>query len=119
MKQQTLFDMDRENPNLIRLREFDGPGLTDADMAALATQLDAVRELMMDGKWRTLREIRDAVPMECDVASVSARLRDLRKSEFGAYDVKRQVRSGRTWEYRVVTSWLRGLMDQNREGRHG
>jgi hypothetical protein len=103
MEQGALFDTDRENPNLIRLHSFDGLGLSEADVAALDTQLTAVRELMLDGRWRTLREIRDALPMECDVASVSARLRDLRKTEFGGWSVKRRVRSGRTWEYRVVT----------------
>lgn len=35
------------------------------------------------------------------VASISARLRDLRKPKFGGYVVERRRRTVGTWEYRV------------------
>lgn len=76
--------------------------------ARLKVQLDRVRSLMFDGKWRTLEEISDAIEhstsQKCPTSSVSARLRDLRKSKFGAYTVKKRVREGHKglWEYRVL-----------------
>jgi predicted ArsR family transcriptional regulator len=57
---------------------------------------------MVDGKWRTLREIADALTIP--EASASARLRDLRKERFGNYQVERQRRGeGRKglFEYRM------------------
>jgi hypothetical protein len=68
---------------------FDGdtydPG---QDRDRLARQLTAVRALMHDGQWHTLREIADKIG--APEASVSARLRDLRKTRFGAWIVDRQ-----------------------------
>jgi hypothetical protein len=54
---------------------------------------------MLDGKWRTLRQIADS--LRYPEASVSARVRDLRKPKFGAMDVKRQRVAGGLWEYRI------------------
>ena len=70
------------------------------DTDRLRTQYRAVRGLMIDGHWRTLREISDA--LKAPEASVSARLRDLRKN---GYDVQRQRRGDPKkglHEYRVV-----------------
>lgn len=61
--------------------------------------LSKVRELMLDGEWRTLSEIAEAVGhME---AGCSARLRDLRKA---GYTVERRPRggSGLLYEYQVT-----------------
>lgn len=59
------------------------------DGKRLARQLDKVRELMLDGQWRTLRQIADAIG--CSESSASARLRDMRKAPPHGYgaDVKR------------------------------
>lgn len=57
------------------------------DGERLGRQLDRVRDLMMDGEWRTLREI--AKMVQGSEAGVSARLRDLRKDKFGGYIIKR------------------------------
>jgi hypothetical protein len=78
-----------------------------------ATQLDAIRDLMLDaanrGKWLTLDEI--AGTTEFGEASVSAQLRHLRKPRHGRYRVdKRRRRSDETgngrdiglWEYQVL-----------------
>jgi len=87
--------------------DFDGETYDPAqDKLRLATQLDRVRELMRDGKWRTLAEISAAVSVPgapSPEASTSARLRDLRKPKFGAYTVERRrvARARGLWEYRM------------------
>jgi hypothetical protein len=70
------------------------------DNQRLSTQLDAVFAVMADGRWRTLREI--AVATNKPEASVSARLRDLRKTRFGAWNVERERVSGGLFRYRVA-----------------
>lgn len=73
----------------------------------LRRQLDRVRELMLDESvWWTLAEIKKWMFMEFGVAaseaSISARLRDLRKAKFGGYLVECRIRSGALREYRVT-----------------
>jgi len=81
---------------------FDGdtydPG---QDRERLASQLLAVRTVMADGAWHTLHQIADKTG--APEASVSARLRDLRKDRFGAWCVDRQrVTDGRgLYRYRL------------------
>ena len=73
----------------------------DLDGARLSTQLGKVERLMRDGRWRTLAEIREAVGGS--EAGVSARLRDLRKTRFGAWTVERRRESvSGLWAYRMV-----------------
>lgn len=60
----------------------------ERDGARLFVQLAKVRALMLDGQWRTLAQISSAV--SAPQASVSARLRDLRKEKFGNYVVNRR-----------------------------
>lgn len=72
------------------------------DGARLASLLDRVRELMDDGKWRTLREI--VVEVGGSEGGVSARLRDMRKAQFGGVEVERRRRgdpANGLHEYRV------------------
>lgn len=77
-----------------------GPAFDKAkDGERLATQRGTIRELMLDGKWRTLFEI--AEKTEQPEASISAQLRHLRKEEFGSYTVEKRRRAGGLWEYRV------------------
>lgn len=69
------------------------------DGKRLNAQSADVFALMRDGQWRTLREISDLTGHP--EASVSARLRDLRKPELGGFTVDREfVRRG-LWRYRV------------------
>lgn len=56
--------------------------------------------LMRDGKWRTLAEISTATGHP--EASVSARLRDLRRPSLGGYKVEREYVSCGLWRYRVT-----------------
>lgn len=71
----------------------------DLDGKRLGRQLRAVKALMMDGRWRTLAEIEAVTGYP--QASVSARLRDLRKPWAGDLPVDRRRRSAGTFEYRV------------------
>ncbi len=84
---------------------FDGPSLTPADGERLGRCLQAVRDIMADGRWRTFEQIMAALSVQgisASEAGVSARLRDLRKDRFGGYVVERRRRTAGVWEYRVV-----------------
>lgn len=50
------------------------------DFNRLSTQLEKVKTLMLDGEWRTLGEIKEAIEVGSE-ASISARLRDLRNKQ--------------------------------------
>lgn len=81
----------------------------ERDGKRLERQHDRVRDLMLDGYWRTLSEI--ARHTGAPEASVSARLRDLRKPRFGGYVVERKNLGGGTWKYRLVFGQLELLND--------
>ena len=85
---------------------FDGNTFDDQrDGSRLQAQLDRVHSVMADGAWRTLHDLSEACGSP--EASVSARLRDLRKPKFGGYEVERRyVRRG-LHEYRLVVGQLR------------
>ena len=79
---------------------FDGPDVEPADAERLHTLLGRVLEVMRDGRWRTLAEIK-AVAGGSET-SVSARLRDLRKPKWGGFRVeRRRTATHGLWEYRV------------------
>lgn len=59
---------------------------------------------MKDGSWHTLPEI--AAGTGDPEASISARLRDLRKPRFGSYVVDRRRRSQGLFEYRLRVGQL-------------
>lgn len=88
------------------LPDFDGETYLRAlDHERLAAQLLRVGHIVADGKWHTLRELssRTGDPE----ASVSARLRDLRKRKFGGFTVERERLPGKDgksglWRYRLV-----------------
>lgn len=69
------------------------------DGSRLRAQLGRVRAVMLDGRWRTLAEIETATgdPQ----ASISARLRDLRKAKFGGWVVEREYLHDGLWAYRL------------------
>ena len=82
---------------------FDGETYEpEHDQVRLGKQLMAVFALMQDEKWRTLGEIERITGYP--QASISARLRDLRKKRFGEYEVPRRRRgepSEGLFEYRL------------------
>lgn len=69
------------------------------DEGRLKIQLAKVRRAMWDGRWHTLDEL--AAAADAPQASVSARIRDLRKPKFGAYKVERRHVKGGLFEYRI------------------
>ena len=93
---------------MINLPLFTFKGATfdnDRDGPRLGQQLTDVREFMRNGAWWTLDEI--TIATGHPQASVSARLRDLRRSENGGYIVERQYVARGLHKYRV------------KEARHG
>jgi hypothetical protein len=87
----------------MQLEIFDGQTFDFArDSARLTGQLDRVRFVMRDGRWRTLAEIAETVGGS--EAGVSARLRDLRKERFGGLTVEREYATEGLWRYRVLPS---------------
>ena len=82
---QTYFDGNTYEPEL--------------DWQRLTSQMGRVFLLMRDAKWRTLQDISQMA--QGSEASVSARLRDLRKERFGAHTVNRRRARGGLFEYQV------------------
>lgn len=85
--------------------DFDGKTFNrEHDKSRLATQLLAVKMVMLDGVWRSPKEIAKAAEIGHG-AGITARIRDLRKTKFGGYviQVRRRhpVNSG-IFEYRLL-----------------
>lgn len=77
-----------------------------ADKPRLNAQTQAVFSVVCDGAWRTLRELSDLTG--APEASVSARLRDLRKPGFGGHTIERRRRGDAKrgiHEYRIAPPW--------------
>lgn len=80
---------------------FDGVTYEHArDGARLGDQMMAVLSVMADGQWRTLKQLAAAV--DAPEASVSARLRDLRKPRFGGHRVERRYVCKGCFTYQLV-----------------
>lgn len=80
---------------------FDGATFEPAlDQARLTRQHARVLACMSDHAWRSLDDIARATGDP--PASVSARLRDLRKARFGGYLVERRRVAGGLFHYRVL-----------------
>jgi hypothetical protein len=84
-----------------KMPDFDGATYTRAlDHRRLAKQLLRVGHHISDGGWYTLRGISHATGDP--EASVSARLRDLRKAKFGGHTVIRERLSQGQFRYRLI-----------------
>jgi len=82
------------------LAQFDGSTFQpERDGERLRSQLQRVRDLMIDGQWRTLAQL--AQHVGGSEAGVSARLRDLRKGRNGGYTVERRYVGEGLFEYRL------------------
>lgn len=82
-------------------RDFDGATFDpDRDHERLAKQLTAVRRAMSDHEWHTLYAL--SLTTLAPEASVSARIRDLRKAKHGGHTIERRYMGGGLWEYRLV-----------------
>lgn len=95
--------------------QFDGATYQPArDYARLQNQLGRVYRVLQSGRWLTLPEI--ASLTGDPEASISARIRDLRKEKFGGFAVEHRVRAGPSglWEYRLRCDL--GLTEKGRQG---
>lgn len=89
------------------------PPLTKEDKVRLGRQCEAVRLCMLDGEPRTLRSISWATG--ASEASVSARLRELRKK---GYQIDRkQVANGLFMPQGLSATWLMMIDPQTNEPR--
>ncbi len=79
---------------------FGGETVTAADVPRLRRQLDDVRRAMADGRWHTPEELEAATGHRW--ASISARIRDLRKVIHGGHTVLRESRGNGLFVYRFV-----------------
>lgn len=97
----TLFDYADTLPSPPASCAFDGSTYEPAqDHTRLKGQLWSVFQLMSDGRWRTLREISDRV--EGSESALSARLRDLRKAQYGSREIQRERIEGGLYRYRMI-----------------
>lgn len=82
---------------------FDGATFQpERDGKRLTQQHCRVKALMRDGVWRTLSQIAEATGDP--EASVSARLRDLRKEKFGSNTIEREYVSRGLFRYRLLVN---------------
>lgn len=76
------------------------------DKKAMAAQRTAVLAVMLDYRYYTLAELVEAVYLRFGVvaseAGTSARVRDMRKRQYGGYTVDRRIRHGRVREYAIL-----------------
>jgi hypothetical protein len=74
---------------------------TNKDVPRLNLQRERIRVLMLDGQFRTLKEISAATGDP--EASVSAQLRHLTKKQYGGYTKNRIHKDGTgTWYYQIL-----------------
>jgi RIO-like serine/threonine protein kinase len=91
----------QEQLSLWDMPDFDGATYeADRDHDRLGKQMVAVRDMAMNWEWITLQTLAELTGYP--EASVSARLRDLRKPKFGSYTVERRYEGGGLWSYRVT-----------------
>jgi len=98
-------------PSLFDATHFGGSTYEPVhDEIRLTGQLLAVYEVMADGEWRTLDGLQHAVEAKlgrrASQAALSARLRDLRKEQFGGFEVERERIDGGLFRYRLITKGL-------------
>lgn len=85
----------------------------EEDAERLYIQHVRIRELMRDGKWRTLKQISDTT--KDPEASVSAQLRHLRKIRFGGFVIEKRCRGYRKnglFEYRMLESKEKDIFER-------
>lgn len=93
--------MGRLSAELIGDRLFDGETYdSKRDQQRLSGQLHAVSMILSDYRWHTLGEI--SRRLNVPEASISARIRDLRKPRFGGHLIEREHVDNGLWKYRMV-----------------
>lgn len=99
--QPSLFQLDAHGGTRPAFADHDGETYdAERDKVRLNAQTQRVFDAMACQAWITLAEL--ASSTGDPEASVSARLRDLRKRKFGGFRVERRRRgNGGLWEYRL------------------
>lgn len=76
------------------------------DLSRLNAQAARVYAVMQSGEWLSLYDIRKTICVNTGFkdpeASISARIRDFRKKEFGGFTVERRFVGARLWKYRLT-----------------
>lgn len=84
--------------------KFDGSDIEDKfDTSRLSKQIRELYDLIRDGRYRTLSEIKAETGHP--ESSISANLRNLRKKRFGSFTVnkrRRNLPSAGLWEYQLI-----------------
>jgi len=87
--------------NMLGVPHRDGSTFNQArDGKRLAMQHNRVLAALRDGKEHTLSELHKLTGDP--EASISARIRDLRKPRFGSYQIERRYVERGLWAYRLV-----------------
>ena len=95
MNQSILADFGRQ------ATYFDGATIDhERDHARLVSQYDKVFRAMRDGHWRTPAEIERLTGYSW--ASISARLRDMRKEKFGGHKINREYVGNGLYMYQLI-----------------
>lgn len=93
-------DLFGELPNPQQTMRFDGKTYDPKrDQIRLKGQMLRVYTQLKDGQWHTLRELSDKTGDP--EASVSARIRDLRKERFGSHVIEHDRVDKGLWRYRM------------------
>jgi hypothetical protein len=82
---------------------FDGDTYEhERDGERLSGQYQRVFNLMKGGFWWTLSDLEETTGYSS--ASISARIRDMRKDRFGGHNVERRYVANGEWEYRLLVA---------------
>lgn len=79
---------------------FDGETVTEGDVPRLSKQLLAVKSALENGAWWTPEGLEKTTGYRW--ASISARIRDLRKEKHGGHTVERRSVGRGLFEYRLL-----------------
>ena len=96
---------DQREANLIRIDEIiarkRGEDAGTQGGIAFPAGVEAVRQIMADGLWHTIAELADRTGFKA--TGVSARIRDLRKKQYGPHTIERPPTKDRSvYAYRLV-----------------
>tara|TARA_R110000744_G_scaffold252463_1_gene368255 strand:+ start:701 stop:1036 length:336 start_codon:yes stop_codon:yes gene_type:complete len=95
----------------LKANAFDGVTYQhERDFERLKNQSERILNFISDGEWTTLREI--AAATGAPEASISAKLRDLRKAKYGGHTVDRRYEGNGVYQYRFI---FNGTTDDTQE----
>ena len=85
---------------------FDGVPPTKAETQRLVSALKGIEAIMQDGQWwssmRLKQALRDRYGLDVSESTVTAKVRDLRKSKHGGYRTSGHSGRRQHWIYQMV-----------------